>query len=208
MTLLWITFATGFGLGLAIAMPVGPIALLCIQQSLTRGFGTGLAAGLGVALADATYAAIAAFGLTAITFFLMSVQVPLRVAGLLAMLWLAWRIWRDAQTPKHMASTPRSGAATTAQMYVLTLANPMTIVTFLALFVGAGVGLAGGYEYSAALTAGTFTGSFVWWIVLSAVVNSVRTRLTDETLMWINRVSALLIAAFAVWTARALVQGL
>lgn len=199
MTLLWITFATGFGLGLAIAMPVGPIGLLCIQQSLARGFGGGVAAGAGVALADATYAAIAAFGLTAATAFLVSVQMPLRVAGLAAMLWLAWRIWREAATPKHMAAAPGSGAATTAQMYVLTLANPMTILTFLALFVGAGVGLAGGYEYSAALTVGTFAGSFAWWVVLCGAVGAIRERLTDETLVWINRASAVIIAAFALW---------
>jgi putative LysE/RhtB family amino acid efflux pump len=201
MTLLWITFATGFGLGLAIAMPVGPISLLCIQQGLARGFGGGLAAGAGVALADASYAAIAAFGLTAITTFLVSVQIPLRVLGLIAMLWLAWTIWRDAAVPKHMAALPGSSTATTVQMYALTLANPMTILTFLALFVGAGVGLAGGYEYSAALTAGTFAGSFAWWVVLSGVVSAVRTRLTERTLVWINRASALIIAAFALWIA-------
>lgn len=207
MTLLWITFATGFGLGLAIAMPVGPISLLCIQQSLTRGFAVGLAAGIGVALADATYAAVAAFGLTAVTVFLVSLQTPLRAAGLLAMLWLAWRIWREAATPKHMAAAPGAGAATTAQMYVLTLANPMTILTFLALFIGAGVGLAGGYQYSAALTVGTFAGSFAWWIVLCSVVSAVRARLTDDTLVWINRASALIIAAFALWIGLKLVQG-
>jgi putative LysE/RhtB family amino acid efflux pump len=208
MTLLWITFATGFGLGLAIAMPVGPISLLCIQQSLTRGFGGGLAAGVGVALADATYAAIAAFGLTAIGVFLVSVQMPLRAAGLVAMLWLAWRIWREAATPKHIAPAPGSVAATTVQMYVLTLANPMTILTFLALFVGAGVGLAGGYEYSAALTVGTFAGSFAWWTLLCAVVSAVRARLTDDTLVWINRASALIISAFALWIGLKFVQGL
>ncbi|MGE3477166.1 MAG: LysE family translocator [Rhodospirillaceae bacterium] len=207
MTLLWITFATGFGLGLAIAMPVGPVSLLCIQQCLTRGFRGGMAAGTGVALADATYAAIAAFGLTVIIAFLVGLQTPLRVAGLIAMLGLAWRIWREAGVPKHMAAAPGSGAATTLQMYVLTLANPMTILTFLALFVGAGVGLAGGYEYSAALTVGTFTGSFAWWIVLSGVVSTVRARLTDETLVWINRASAVIIAAFALWIGLKLVQG-
>ncbi len=154
MSLLWITFATGFGLGLAIAMPVGPIALICIQQALTRGFGAGLAAGLGVALADATYGAIAAFGLTAITNVLVNMQTPLRAAGLAAMIWLAWRIWRDADVPKHIAPGARAGLATTAQLFVLTIANPMTILTFLALFVGAGVGMGESYEYSMALTLG------------------------------------------------------
>lgn len=201
MTLLWITFATGFGLGLAIAMPVGPISLLCIQQALTRGFGAGLAAGLGVALADAGYGAVAAFGLTTITNVLVNLQTPLRILGLLAMLWLAWRIWRDADAPKHLGNNVRSGAATTAQLFVLTIANPMTILTFLALFVGAGVGMAASYEYAAALTAGVFAGSFLWWIVLSGIVGILRARINDQTLRWINRASALMIAGFALWIA-------
>jgi putative LysE/RhtB family amino acid efflux pump len=188
-------------------MPVGPISLLCIQQALTRGFGAGLAAGLGVALADASYGAVAAFGLTTITNFLVNLQTPLRVLGLLAMLWLAWRIWHEADAPKHLAGGPRSGAATAAQLFTLTIANPMTIVTFLALFVGAGVGMAGGYAYSAALTFGVFAGSFLWWVVLSGIVGTLRERINDRTLGWVNRASAFVIAGFALWIALQLVQG-
>lgn len=207
MTLLWITFATGFGLGLALAMPVGPISLLCIQQALTRGFGGGLAAGLGVALADATYGAIAAFGLTAITNLLVNLGTPLRVLGLAAMLWLAFRIWRDADAPKHLGGDARTGAATTAQLYLLTIANPLTILTFLALFVGAGVGMQGAYAMSAALTAGVFAGSFLWWVGVSWIVGVVRERLNDRTLGWINRASALMIAGLGVWIGVALAGG-
>lgn len=206
MTFLWITFATGFGLGLAIAMPVGPISLLCIQQALTRGFGAGLAAGLGVALADASYGAVAAFGLTTITNVLVNLQTPLRVLGLVAMLWLALRIWRDADSPKHLGSSVRSGAATTVQLFALTIANPMTIVTFLALFVGAGVGAAG-YDHSAALTLGVFAGSLLWWVAVSGVVGVLRERVNDQTLGWINRASAVMIAGFAGWIALQLAQG-
>ena len=207
MYLLWITFATGFGLGLAIAMPVGPIALICIQQALTRGFGAGLAAGLGVALADATYGAIAAFGLTAITNVLVNMQTPLRAAGLAAMIWLAWRIWRDADVPKHIAPGAPAGLATTAQLFVLTMANPMTILTFLALFVGAGVGMGESYEYSMALTLGVFSGSLGWWIVVAGLTGILRNRINDQSVRWVNRASALMIAGLAIWIAYGLVQG-
>jgi len=207
MSLLWITFATGFGLGLAIAMPVGPIALICIQQALTRGFGAGLAAGLGVALADTAYGAIAAFGLTAITNVLVNMQTPLRAAGLAAMIWLAWRIWRDADVPKHIAPGARAGLATTAQLFVLTIANPMTILTFLALFVGAGVGMAESYEYSMVLTLGVFAGSLGWWIVVAGLTGILRNRINDQSVRWVNRASALMIAGLAIWIAYGLVQG-
>ena len=186
MSLLWITFATGFGLGLAIAMPVGPIALICIQQALTRGFGAGLAAGLGV---------------------LVNMQTPLRAAGLAAMIWLAWRIWRDADVPKHIAPGARAGLATTAQLFVLTIANPMTILTFLALFVGAGVGMGESYEYSMALTLGVFSGSLGWWIVVAGLTGILRNRINDQSVRWVNRASALMIAGLAIWIAYGLVQG-
>lgn len=207
MTMLWITFATGFGLGLAIAMPVGPIALICIQQALTRGFGAGLAAGLGVALADASYGALAAFGLTAVTNVLVNMQTPLRAAGLVAMMWLAWRIWRDADVPKHIPPGARASLATTAQMFVLTLANPMTILTFLALFVGAGVEMTASPEYSAILTLGVFAGSFGWWMVVAGLTGILRDRVNDQTVRWVNHAAALMIAGFALWIAYELVQG-
>ncbi len=207
MTLPWLTFATGLGLGLAIAMPVGPISLICLQQALTRGFGAGVAAGLGVALADAAYGALTAFGLTTLTNVLVNLQTPLRILGLITMLWLAWRIWRDADTPKHLSGGVRAGAATTAQLFALTIANPMTILTFLALFVGAGVGMEGRYEHSAALTVGVFAGSFLWWVGLSWIAGVLRTRVNDKTLRGVNRLSALTLTGFALWICATLIQG-
>jgi putative LysE/RhtB family amino acid efflux pump len=208
MTLFWITFATGFGFGLALAMPVGPIALICIQQTLSRGLGAGVAAGVGVALADAAYAAVAAFGLVAATVFLTGVQTPLRILGLAVMLWLAWRIWRRADTPRHLGGAPPAAALTIAiQTFVLTLTNPLTIMTFLALFVGAGVGLTLSPLTAAILVAGAFAGSMLWWVLLAALINAVRVRLEESALAWINRVSALMIAGFAVWLALNLIYG-
>ena len=84
----------GFVLGFTIAAAVGPISLLCIRRTLAEGRLVGLVSGLGVATADATYGAIAAFGLTAVTDLLVDGGRVLGLVGGVFLLWLAWRTFR------------------------------------------------------------------------------------------------------------------
>jgi threonine/homoserine/homoserine lactone efflux protein len=194
-------FSQGLILGFTIAAAVGPIALLCIRRTLAEGRLVGFVSGLGVATADATYGAIAAFGLTAITDALVAWQQPLAIGGGLFLLWLAWRT---------LTSVPGEAAAETraprdrkglAGAYLstlgLTLTNPMTILSFAALFVGLGV-TGGDAAGAALLTAGVFLGSAAWWVVLVLGVGALRSRLTTAWLRRINIASGLLIGAFAI----------
>ena len=192
--------ARGLVLGFTIAAAVGPIALLCIRRTLADGRLVGLASGLGVATADATYGAVAAFGLTAVTDMLVDWRRALGLVGGAFLLWLAWRTMRTV--PGAVATTPgRSKRRGLAGAYLsilgLTLTNPMTILSFAALFIGLGIrgdDAAG----AAALTLGVFAGSAAWWIGLVLVVGLLRTRLTPAALRRINVVSGLLIGAFAI----------
>ncbi|HET7169698.1 MAG TPA: LysE family transporter [Candidatus Limnocylindrales bacterium] len=192
--------ARGLVLGFTIAAAVGPIALLCIRRTLADGRLVGLASGLGVATADATYGAVAAFGLTAVTDMLVDWRRALGLVGGAFLLWLAWRTMRTV--PSAAATTPgRSHRRGLAGAYLsilgLTLTNPMTILSFAALFIGLGIrgdDAAG----AAALTLGVFAGSAAWWIGLVLVVGLLRTRLTPAALRRINVVSGLLIGAFAI----------
>ena len=133
-------FARGLVIGLAIAAPVGPIGLLCIRRSLADGFPLGFLTGLGAAAADGVYGAIAAFGLTAVSSFLVAQQRWLALGGGLALLWLGWQSIR--RPPADTAAdgggnTSRAGAF--ASTFVLTLANPATILSFVAVFAGLGL---------------------------------------------------------------------
>jgi threonine/homoserine/homoserine lactone efflux protein len=199
-----ILLARGFVLGLTIAAAVGPIALLCIRRTLAEGRVVGLVSGLGVATADATYGAIAAFGLTAVTDLLVAWRQPLAVGGGLFLLWLAWTTFRAV--PGEAATTVDGERRGLPGAYLstlaLTLTNPMTILSFAALFVGLGV-TAGDAVGASLLTLGVFLGSASWWVILTAAVGALRTRITTTWLRRVNIVSGLLIGAFAlvaIWT--------
>lgn len=187
----------GFILGFTIAAAVGPISLLVIRRTLAEGRIVGLASGFGVATADGVYGAIAAFGLGAITRVLVEARPVLGFAGGLFLVWLAWTTVRAA--PRDPASAPsRPGGLAGAYLSILglTLTNPMTILSFGALF--AGLGVTGGNPAEAALiTVGVLLGSFAWWIVLTTIVAALRARVTPEWVRRINVASGLAIGVFA-----------
>jgi threonine/homoserine/homoserine lactone efflux protein len=188
----------GFILGFTIAAAVGPISLLVIRRTLSEGRLVGLVSGLGVATADATYGAIAAFGLGAISGALLNARQVLGVVGGVFLLWLAWTTARTVPTAAATTTARRGGlAGAYLSILGLTLANPMTILSFGALFAGLGVtnGAAG---EAALVVAGVLLGSTTWWIVLTSVVGAMRSRVTGAWTHRINVVSGVVIAAFAI----------
>jgi threonine/homoserine/homoserine lactone efflux protein len=191
--------ARGFVLGFSIAAAVGPISLLCIRRTLAEGRVVGLASGLGVATADATYGAIAAFGLTAVTDLLVDWRRVLGIVGGLFLLFLAWRTFRAVPREAAADASGRRGGLVGAFLSILglTLTNPMTILSFAALFVGLGV-TGGDAAEAILLTAGVFFGSGAWWVVLVGAVGAFRARVTPTVLRRVNVASGMLIGAFAI----------
>jgi len=189
----------GFILGFTIAAAVGPISLLVIRRTIAQGQLYGLVSGLGVATADATYGAIAAFGLAAITDVLVDARVVLGLVGGLFLLWMAWQTIRSSPTEAATsAPTGRRGyAGAYLSILALTMANPMTILSFGALFAGLGV-TSGATGDAAFVVIGVLLGSAAWWVVLTAVVGRLRSRMTATWIHRINLVSGLLIGAFAL----------
>ncbi|MCL4801753.1 MAG: LysE family translocator [Burkholderiales bacterium] len=205
--------AKGLVLGFSIAAPVGPIGVLCFRRALERGFWPAVAGGLGTAVADAAYAAVAAFGITAVSAALLGHQRALALVGGAALLWLGARAF-FARPAERAADAPAGGArggfaAMFAATFLLTLANPATILSFAAVF--AGLGLVGAMRAAAAaavLVAGVFAGSMLWWIVLSGTVSALRQRVPPAALGWVNRASGVLLGGFGLWVLRgALAQG-
>jgi threonine/homoserine/homoserine lactone efflux protein len=195
-------FLESLWIGLAIAAPVGPIGLLVIQRTLRRGFATGLATGTGAAVADAVYGAVGAFGVTALIQALQSARVALALGGGAFMLWLAWRIWQSPPSPVAAPVADRGAghAAAFAGSFALTLSNPATIFSFIAIFGAMGARAdADGFASPGTMIAGVLTGSALWWLLLSAGVNALRYRFDARAMRVVNRVSALALAGFALW---------
>jgi threonine/homoserine/homoserine lactone efflux protein len=189
----------GFILGFAIAAPVGPIGLLCIQRTLSQGQLVGLASGLGAATADAFYGAVAAFGLTVVSGFLIEQQFWLALVGGLFLCYLGVRTLLSAPAERAAASEAGSVGAAYVSTFLLTITNPMTILAFVAIFAGAGLATAGGDAWAAAwMVAGVFLGSAAWWLLLSGGVSLLRSRISGGVLLWVNRAAGAILVVFGV----------
>lgn len=194
-----VLFAKSLFLGLAIAAPLGPIGALCVNRTLERGFAAGVAGGLGTALADGVYATLAAVGFAAFSSVLGAIDAPLRIVGGAFMLWLGWKSLTP-QAPRAAAKvTSRDLIGTTAATFLLTITNPMTILSFAALFAGLGLASTSKASEAVLVVAGVFAGSMAWWIALSGGVALARHRLPDSFARWVSRLSGVLLIAFGLW---------
>ncbi len=189
----------GMMLGFAIAAPVGPIGILCIRRTLQYGRFSGLFSGLGAAVADTMYAVIAAFGISVVSNFLLDWEFWFRLIGALFLLYLGWKTWakKPAEESKSVSHTTLLGDF--ASTFFLTIANPMTILAFLAIF--AALGLPTMHEDSTQaieLVVGVFLGSATWWLLLSEGITLLRKKVGHNAMAWINRIAGFIIAGFGV----------
>jgi len=193
----------GLIIGFTIAAAVGPITLLVVRRTIDHGGIYGFASGLGVATADATYGAIAAFGLTAITSLLVSNHTLLGLIGGAVIVFLGIRIARSHPTGPAPDSERPGLAGAFASIYALTMTNPLTIVLYAGVFAGIGLVAGSSFLDAAVLTLAVWAGSTLWWVLLCSVVAWLRGRVSTTALLWVNRVSG---AALVVFGALAVIS--
>ena len=192
-------FTRGLVIGFAIAAPVGAIGLLCIWRTLAEGRLTGFVSGLGAATADALYGAVAALGLTAVSSAIVAHQDTVRLVGGLFLCYLGVRTALSQPGAESSAGSPRGLAGAFGSTFALTLTNPTTILSFAAVFAGLGLATSGEDRGSAVLmVGGVFSGSALWWLILSGAVGIFRRALTLERMRWVNRVSGLVLVGLGV----------
>ena len=192
-------FWRGLVLGFSIAAPVGPIGVLCLRRTLAGGRLYGLVAGLGAATADAAYGLVAGLGLTLAAGGLTSQGDWLRPLGGVFLCYLGVRTALSVPASQAAAVTGRGLVGAYVSTLALTLTNPLTILSFAAVF--AGLGLAGGARTSGAavlLVAGVFCGSAAWWLLLVMVVGQLRGRVGPRLLRWVNRVAGIVMLGFGL----------
>lgn len=193
----------GLLIGLSVAATIGPMSVLCIQRTLLRGFRYGLVSGMGIATADALYGSIAGFGLTVIASFLVSQQIWVRIVGGLFLLYLGVKTLLSKPAERAAAEAKVVPITTFVGAYIstllLTLTNPLTILSFAAIFAGIGVGGQASSPLTALLVVcGVFLGSALWWCVLTGAISWLRDKFTAQWFLWINRASGVIIILFGL----------
>ncbi len=190
----------GLVIGFSIAAPVGPIGVLCIRRTLAEGRTFGLVSGLGAATADAIYGCIAAFGLTFIANFLISQQGWLRLIGGAFLCYLGLKTFSTKPAAQAISAKGTGLVGAYASTFFLTLTNPLTIISFAAIFAGLGLANPGGdYTSAVVLVLGVFLGSALWWLILSSGVSAFREKFTSHGLRWVNRIAGAIITGFGLF---------
>lgn len=189
----------GFVIGLSIAAPIGPINVLCIRRTLAEGRLMGIVSGLGAATGDAVYGCVAGFGLTLVSSILIDQQAWLRFIGGLFLCYLGVKTFLAEHAKQAALSKGNSLVDAYISTFFLTLTNPMTILSFVAVFAGLGLASTGGNFMSAtSLVFGIFIGSSSWFLILCGSVNLFREKLSPPRMQWINRISGAIITGFGL----------
>ncbi len=190
----------GFIIGFSIAAPVGPIGVLTIKRTLTEGRISGFVTGMGAALADASYGAVAGFGLVAISSFLISQEFAIKLIGGLFLCYLGVQSFLSKPATKEATVASKGLLSNFVSTFFLTLTNPATILSFIAIFAGLGLAsVTADYFSSIAIVCGVFMGSTLWWFILSSVVSYFQSNITPDKLIWINRLSGVIIISFGLF---------
>ena len=189
----------GIIVGLMIAIPVGPVNILCIHRTIEAGWRPGVISGVGAAAADMLYGGVAGFSITLVVQFIVREQSWIRFFGGILLVAIGISYFFKRPAPLDAQKQDRASAYSDLRStFLLTLTNPTTVLSFLALLAALGMGDPRRWWLTVFLISGIFCGSMAWWIVLSSIVNHFRDRFSDRTLLLMNRLAGLAIGGFGV----------
>jgi len=186
----------GAAAGIAISAPVGPVNVLCVSRTLTKGWFSGLVSSLGAAAADTFYGSIAGFSISFVIRFLIREQSKLRFfGGILLMLIGVWYFFRrpESLSKQTEGEASHSDFVTT---FLLNLTNPTTVLSFLAVLAVLGLSEKRPVPLTLLLIGGIFAGSMIWWLILIGLTNSFRGKFDDRAMFWMNRIGGIAIGCF------------
>lgn len=192
-------FVKGLAFGFILAATVGPMWVLCLRRTLAHGAAVGFASGMGIAVADGLYGAVAAFGLTAVSGLLLAHSFWIGLAGAAFLLYLGIRALLAKPSAERAEERYTGVPAAFLSTLGLTLTNPPTILAFAAIFAGLGLVSSANYGAAALVVLGVFLGSAAWWVILAAGAGRLRRRIRPAHLRAVNIVSGVAILAFAAW---------
>jgi len=184
-------------LGIAIAAPIGPIGMLCVNKTLEVGFIGACLVGLGAALADAVYGCVTAFGLNSISSFLLENIKTIRIVGGIILLYLAYNELRSTSSEKIRVQSDNYFKFVSV-VFLLTLSNPMTILTFIGIFSGFTDVAISNLTDSLIVILGIFLGSMTWWLILGGIITFIQKKISEDWIAKIKYIASAVLALFGV----------
>jgi threonine/homoserine/homoserine lactone efflux protein len=191
---LLVALLKGIIVGIVIALPVGPVGVLCVRRTLFEGPTYGFASGLGAAIADTIFGIVAGFGITIVRDFMLRYQDWFAAAGGLFLLYVGVKALLEARDTEPEPVHDESYVGTFVSTFALTITNPITILAFAGIFAKVGVSREGGFLDAGVLVAGIFLGSLLWWLGLSFGIAALRRGVGTVRLVWLNRISGAILA--------------
>jgi threonine/homoserine/homoserine lactone efflux protein len=190
----------GVAAGLIIAAPVGPVNVFCLQKTLENGSKAGILSGLGAALADMLYGTVAGFGISLVIRFLIGEEFWIRLVGGIALMVVGAVYYR--KPPVSLNGGPKCDDASVhsdlVSAFLLTAANPTTVLSFLAVLASLGLGSGRATWQTCLLIAGIFSGSMMWWLILVSAASLLRDRVNESVMRGMNRVAGVAIGCFGL----------
>ena len=192
----------GILIGISVSAPLGPIGVLCIQRTLNKGFKSGLISGIGAASADIIYAIIAGFSITFISDFLIENQNYIRIIGGMFLIFIGAKIFTSnpAKQIRKLRTKGNNYYKDYITSFLVTVSNPITILAFGAIFASFNMVEKGSGTFPIIILVVTvFSGAILWWLSLISIVTIFKSRIRLRNLLWINRVTGVLIIIFALF---------
>lgn len=196
-----VSLLAGVLVGFAIAIPVGPMGLLCIQRTLSSGMRVGVSTGLGAATVNVAYGAVILLGLDQLTPWLARGGRLLSAFGGLFLLWSASRtLMRRYTRQAHTKDTAPSALRAYGSAVLFNATNPMALILILALLSPIVGHTAPPVADAALLMLGMFIAATTWWVFLSGAVALLRTRLSPAVLVYVNQAAGLVLTVYGLLT--------
>jgi threonine/homoserine/homoserine lactone efflux protein len=191
-------FVKGLVIGFVIAAPVGPINIMCVRRTIVHGRLAGIVSGFGAAVADTILGAIAIFGMAFLTDLLIGERFWLALGGAIFLVVLGVRSLLKPPPKLVSGRDPTSLLGDFTTSLVLTLSNPITILSFFGIFAAFGVhpdGQIGPDDWAALV--GVFAGAMIWWLIVTGLAGMFHGRFTVSGLIWANRITGVVMLVFA-----------
>ncbi len=187
----------GFAIGICASAPVGPIAILVIQKSLSKGHKAGFITGLGACVVDTVFSIVAIFALAAAERLINEHRELILLAGGIVVTILGWSMSTSDPFRKLKARESKGASVSVTdflQAIAMGLSNPGAIFVIFALFAFFGIGPLDSSDWRVApIILSVSLGSAFYWFIVTWLLSHFRKRFRLRTILWINRITGAII---------------